>query len=121
MLHDLELVKIKWFEVKEESYYLQKRKTKDERNERLGAISKKKKTRQFKFTKKLFVGEKIGVLNITKEDLAAQLRKKYTDLLTDIPLGRLSEPNRPHPMEEKFDHSPLKLAERKDFFRKARR
>ena len=74
----------------------------------------------FKFTKKLFKGEKNGVLNIPKEDLEAHLRKKYTDPLTDTPLGRLNEPNCPHPLEEKFNDSPLKLGEIKDFVRKAR-
>ena len=46
--------------------------------------------------------------------------KKYTDSLADITQGRLSKPNRPHPPEEKFDNSPLKLGEIKDFIRKAR-
>ena len=35
-------------------------------------------------------------------------------------LGRLNELNRPHPPEEKFDHSPLKLAEIEDLIRKGR-
>ena len=87
------------------------------RNEKVGAISKKK---TFKFTKKLFDGEKNGVLNISKEDLKAHLRKKYTDPLTDTPLRRLNEPNRPQSPDEKFDDSPLKQGEIKDFVRKAR-
>ena len=73
----------------------------------------------FKFTKKLFEGEKNRVLNIPKEDLEAHLRKKYTNPLTDTLLGRLNEPNHLHPPEEKFDDSPLKLGEIKDFVRKA--
>ena len=55
---------------------LQEQKTQgsvDKRNEKLGAISKKK---TFKFTKILFEGEKNGFLNIAKEDLEADLRKK---------------------------------------------
>ena len=72
------------------------------------------------FTKKLFEGEKNGVLNIPKEDLEAHIRKKYTDPLTDTSLRRLNETNRPHFTEEKFDDSPLKLGEIKDFVKKAR-
>ena len=52
--------------------------------------------------------------------LEAHFRKKYTDPLANIPLDRLSEPNRPHLQEEKFDNSPLKSGEIKDFLRKAR-
>ena len=89
----------------------------DKRNEKLGATSKKN---PFKFTKKLFAGEKNGVLNIPKEDLEAHLQKKYTNPLTDTPLKYLIELNRPHLPEEKFDDSPLKLGEIKDFIRKAR-
>ena len=40
---------------------------------------------------------------------------KYTDARANIPLGRLSEHNRPHPPKEVFDNSPLKLGEIKDF------
>ena len=90
----------------------------DKRNKGLGAISKKRNP--FKFTKKLFEGEKNGVLNILKEDLERHLQKKYTNPLTNIPLGHLSEPNCPHPLEEKFDNLPLKIGEIKDFVRKAR-
>ena len=98
---------------------LQEQKTQgsvDKRNEKLGAIKKK----PFKFTKKLFEGEKNGVLNIPKEDLEAHFRKKYTDPLTDTPLRRLNELNHPHLPKEKFNDSPLKLGEIKDFVRKAR-
>ena len=48
------------------------------------------------------------------------LQKKYTNPLTDIPLGCLSELNCPHPPEEKLDNSPLKLGEIKDFVKKSR-
>ena len=68
----------------------------------------------------MFEGEKNGILNIPKENLEAHLRKEYTDPLTNTPLGRLNEPNRPHPPEEKFDDSPLKQGEINDFVRKAR-
>jgi len=87
---------------------------------------KKRKARRdfgknpFKFTKKLFEVEKNGVLNVPKEDLEAHLREKYTDPLTNIPLGHLNELNRPHPPAEKFDNSPLKLGEIRDFVKKAR-
>ena len=74
----------------------------------------------FKFTKKLFEGERNGLLNIPKEDLEAHLRKKYTDPLTDTLLSRFNEPNRPQPPEEKSDDSALKLGKIKDFVRKAR-
>ena len=47
----------------------------------------------FKFTKKLFDGEKNEVLNIPKEDLEMHLQKKYTNPLADIPLGHISEHN----------------------------
>ncbi len=60
----------------------------------------------FTFTKKLFEGEKNGVIDIPKEDFEAHLRKKYTDPLTDTPLRRLNVLNRPHLREEKFDDSP---------------
>ena len=73
---------------------------------------KKKKT--FKFTKKLFEGEKNRVLNIPKMELEAHFRKKYTNPLTGTPLGRLNEPNLPHSLEEKVDDLPLKLGEIKD-------
>ena len=67
----------------------------------------------------MFEEEKNGFLDIPKEDLEAHLRKKYTDPLTDTPLRRLNEPNRPHSLEEKLDDSLLKLSEIKDFVRKA--
>ena len=106
--------------LRKRSLQLQKQKTQgsvDKRNEKVGAISKKN---PFKFTKKLFEGEKNGFLNIPKEDLEAHFRKKYTEPLTDTSLRRLNEPNRPYPPEEKFDDSPLKLSEIKDVIRKAR-
>ena len=86
---------------------------------------KKRKARRnfekkpFKFTKKLFEGEKNWVLNIPKENLEAHLQEKYTNPLTDTLLGHLNEPNYPHPQEEKFVDSPLRLGEIKDFVRKA--
>ena len=58
---------------------------------------KKRKARcnfekKFKFTKKLFEGEKNGVLNIPKEDLEAHLRKKYTDPSPTLHWGVLMNP-----------------------------
>ena len=52
--------------------------------------------------------------------MVAHLRKNYTNPLADISLSCLGKPNRSHPPEEKFDNSPLKLDEIKDFVRKAR-
>ena len=65
----------------------------------------------------MFEGEKNEVFNISKEDLEAHLQKKYTD--TDTLLKHFNEPNGPQPLEEKFDNSPSKLGEIKDFVRKA--
>ena len=68
----------------------------------------------------MFEEEKNRGLNILKEDLEAHLRKKYTDPLTNTLLRHLNEPNHPHPPEEKFHDTPLKLGKIKDFVRKAR-
>ena len=87
---------------------------------------KKRKARRafdknpFKFTKKLFEEEKSGVLKVSKETLEAHLQRKYSDPLTDTPMGNFGELNRLQPPEETFDNSPIKLGEVKDFVRKAR-
>ena len=48
--------------------------------------------------------------------MEAHLQRK----LFDIPMGDFGELNRPQPLEETFDNSPIKLGEVKDFNRKAR-
>ena len=74
----------------------------------------------FKITKKLFGEGKNGVVNIPKETLEPHPERKYSDSLADTPMGNFGELNRPQPPEEKFDYSPIKLGEVKDFVRKAR-
>ena len=87
------------------------RKRQQERRKARGNFEKQK---PFKFTKKLFEGDKNGVLFIPKEELEAYHRKKYTNLLADLSLGRS------HPPKEKTDNSPFKLGEIKDYVGKAR-
>ena len=50
----------------------------------------------------------------------AHLRRKYSDPLTDTPMGNFSELNRPQPLEETLNNSPIKVGEVKDFVQKTR-
>ena len=68
----------------------------------------------------MFEEEKSGVLKVSKETLEAHLQRKYSDPLTDTPMGNFGDLNRPQSPEEAFDNSPIKLGEVKDFVRKAR-
>ena len=105
--------------VRKRSLSLQEQKTQgsvDKRNKKLGAISKKTCLNS---ARNCLTERNMMVFIIPKEDLEAHLRKKYTDPFSDTPLKCLNEPNRPHPLEGKFDDSPLKLGEIKDFDRKA--
>ena len=108
MPNEREFVKKQLSDVKEKILVIasaentRKRRQKKRKARRNFEKKKQQQKKTFKFTKKLFEGEKNGVLNIPKEDLEAHLRKKYTDPLTDTPLRRLNEPNCPHPLEEKL-------------------
>ena len=94
-------------------------------NARKRRLKKRKARREFeknpfKFTRTLFEEEKSGVLNVPKEELEAHLQEKFSDPLSDTPLGHFTDLNQPPPPEERFDTSPLKLGEVKEFVRKAR-
>ena len=114
MPDDRESVKKKLSEVKERILVIARAKNaKKRRQEKRKARCNFEKKKKFKFTKKLFEGEKNGVL---RKFGSAPSEKIYRPTL-----GRHSEPNRPYHPEEKFDNSPLKLVEIKDFVRKAHR
>ena len=68
----------------------------------------------------MFEEEKNGVLNVPKENLAANLLRKYSDQQADTTMDDFGELNKPQSPEETFDNSPIKLGEVKDFGRKAR-
>ena len=120
MPNEREFVKKKFSEVKEKILVIARAENARKHQQKKRKARRNFEKNPFKFTKKLFEVEKNGVLNILKEDLEVHLQKKYTNPLTDTPLRRLNELNRLHPPEEKFDDSPLKLGEIKDFVRKAR-
>ena len=44
-----------------------------------------------------------------KKPLEAYLQRKYSNPLADTPIGDFGELNRPQPLEETFDNSPIKL------------
>ena len=120
MPNEREFVKKQSSEVKEKILVIARAEIASKRRQKKRKARRNFEKNPFKFTKKLFEGEKNGVFNIPKEYLEAHLRKKYTDPLTNTPLRRLYELNSPYPPIEKFDDSPLKLGEIKDFVRKAR-
>ena len=120
MPNEREFVKKQLSEVKEKILVVAKAENAKKRwQQKWKAKRNFEKKNLFKFTKELFEGKKNGVLNSPKEELEAHLQKKYTDPLTDTPQGHLNKPNHSHPLEEKFDDSPLKRGEIKDFVRKA--
>ena len=120
MPNDRDLVKKQLVEVKEKILAIARAENARKRRLRKRKARRDFEKNPFKFTKKLFEEEKSGVLNVPKEVLEAHLQEKFSDPLSDIPLGNFAHLNRPSPPEERFDTSPIKLGEVKDFVRKTR-
>ena len=107
MPNDRDLVKKQLVEVKEKILAIAWAENARKRRLRKRKARRDFEKNPFKFTKKLFEEEKSGVLNVPKEVLEAHLQEKFSDPLSDIPLGNFAHLNRPSPPEERFDTSPI--------------